>query len=139
MPLALVGGSLWMLFAGVVSAIGGMVLPKVAQFTAYDSARRSFQALVPEERRGRVSMLVESYLFAFGVILASLIILGALFLSRWIGEMATSYIYRWLAVVSAIWALWAIVKMRQVYDKSMLDWRLKRRQRGSSVLDKLEF
>ncbi|HET9911645.1 MAG TPA: hypothetical protein VFQ13_07140, partial [Anaerolineales bacterium] len=44
MPFALVGGSLWMLFTGVVSAVGGMVLPKVAQFTAYDSARRSFQA-----------------------------------------------------------------------------------------------
>ena len=54
MPFALIGGSLWMLFSGAVSAIGGMVLPKVAQFTAYDLARRSFQSLVPEERRGRV-------------------------------------------------------------------------------------
>jgi len=139
MPFALVGGSLWMLFAGVASAIGGMVLPKVAQFTAYDSARRSFQTLVPEERRGRVSTLMESYLFAVGVILASLAILLVLFLGHWLGELWVSYLYRGLAVICGLWALWAIIKMRQVYDRSMLDWRLKRRQRGGSVLNKLEF
>ncbi len=86
MPFALFGGALWMMFSGIVSAIGGFVLPKVAQFTAYDSARRSFQALAPEERRGRVSMFMESYLFALGVIVASLLIFGILFAGRWIGE-----------------------------------------------------
>lgn len=139
MPFALIGGSLWMLFTGVVSAVGGMVLPKVAQFTVYDSARRSFQALVPEERRGRVSTLMESYLFALGVILASLALLLILFLGNWLSELWVSYIYRGLAVVCSLWALWAIIKMRQVYDRSMLDWRLKRRQRGGSVLNKLDF
>lgn len=139
MPLALFVGSLWMLFTGVGSAIGGMVLPKLAQFTADDSARRSFQALVPEERRGRVSMFLESYLFALGVVVASLLILGALFLGNWVGEQIASYIYRGLAVVSSLWAIWAIIKMRQVYDEGMFNWRLKRRQRAASVLDKLEF
>ena len=130
MPLALLIGSFWMLFSGVVSAIGGMLLPKVAQFTADDLARRSFQTMVPEERRGRVSTLMESYLFAVGVILASLVILLILFLGNWLSDLWISYIYRGLAVVCSIWALWAIAKMRQVYDRSMLDWRLKRRQRG---------
>lgn len=139
MPLALFGGSLWMLFTGISSTIGGMVLPKLAQFTADDSARRSFQALVPEERRGRVSMFMESYLFSLGVIVASLLILGILLLGTWLGENITSYIYRGLAVVSSLWAIWAIIKMRQVYDVGMLNWRLKRRQRGASVLDKLDF
>ena len=139
MPLALFGGSLWMLFTGISSTIGGMVLPKLAQFTVDDSARRSFQALVPEERRGRVSMFMESYLFSLGVIVASLLILGVLLLGNWLGENITSYIYRGLAVVSSLWAIWAIIKMRQVYDVGMLNWRLKRRQRGASVLDKLDF
>lgn len=139
MPLSLLGGSLWMLFSGVVSAIGGMVMPKVAQFTAYDSARRSFQALVPEERRGRVSIFMESYLFAVGVIVASILLLGVFFLGRWIDETIVVYIYRGLGVASSIWAVWAILKMRKVYERSMWDWRLKRRQRSSSVLDKLDF
>ncbi|HNC09159.1 MAG TPA: hypothetical protein PLX14_10670 [Anaerolineales bacterium] len=139
MPFALFGGALWMMFSGVVSAIGGFVLPKVAQFTAYDSARRSFQALAPEERRGRVSMFMESYLFALGVIVASLLIFGILFASRWIGEQTSTLIYRGLGVATSLWAVWAIIKMRQVYDDGMLNWRLKRRQRGASVLDKLKF
>ncbi len=139
MPLALFGGSLWMLFTGISSTIGGMVLPKLAQFTADDSARRSFQALVPEERRGRVSMFMESYLFSLGVIVASLLILAVLLLGNWLGENITSYMYRGLAVVSSLWAIWAIIKMREVYDVGMLNWRLKRRQRGASVLDKLDF
>jgi ATP:ADP antiporter, AAA family len=139
MPFALFGGAIWMLFAGTASAIGGFVLPKVAQFTAYDSARRSFQSLAPEERRGRVSIFMESYLFAIGVIIASLLILGVLFAGKWIGENNASYIYRGLAVISSLWAVWAIIKMRQVYDDGMLNWRLKRRQRGASVLDKLKF
>jgi len=29
--------------------------------------------------------------------------------------------------------------MRAVYESSLLNWRLKRRQRGTSLLDKLEF
>ena len=139
MPFALLGGVLWRMFAGVVSAIGGFVLPKVAQFTAYDSARRSFQALAPEERRGRVSMFMESYLFALGVIVASLLIFGILFAGRWIGEQTSTLIYRGLGVATSLWAVWAIIKMRQVYDDGMLNWRLKRRQRGASVLDKLKF
>lgn len=128
-----------MLFTGVGSAIGGLLLPKLAQYTADDSARRSFQALVPEERRGRVNMFLESFLFAIGVVVASLMLLGVLLLDNWVGDQGVSYIYRGLAVVSALWATWAILRMRQVYDQGMLNWRLKRRQRGASVLDKLEF
>jgi ATP/ADP translocase len=139
MPLALVTGSLWMLFSGLFSAIGGMVLPKIAQFTADDSARRSFQALIPEERRGRVSTFLESTLFAIGVIVASVLILLALLIGHWIGEQSASYIYRGLAVASGLWAVWAALKMRQVYDASMFDWRLKRRERGSHLLDKMDF
>ena len=139
MPLALFVGSIWMLFNGTVSAIGGMVLPKLAQFTADDSARRSFQSLVPEERRGRVSMFLESTLFSFGVVIASLVILLALFLSRWIGYLGASYVYRCLAVASGLWAIWAAIKMRHIYDQSMLNWRLKRRERSVSSINKLKF
>ena len=41
--------------------------------------------------------------------------------------------------IIALIAIWAIFKMRTVYDSSLFNWRLKRRQRRSSVLDKLDF
>jgi hypothetical protein len=139
MPLALVFGSIWMLFSGTVSAIGGMLLSKIAQFAADDSAQRSFQSLVPEERRGRVSTFLESTLFGVGVMLASLLIWGALFLGNWIGQEQASYIYRGFALVTGLWAVWAAIRVSQVYDSSLLDWRLKRRERSSSILNKIEF
>jgi hypothetical protein len=42
-------------------------------------------------------------------------------------------------MLASMFALWAIYRMRRVYDSSMFNWRLKRRQRAASVLDKLEF
>lgn len=138
-PLALLGGSLAMLFTGAGGAIISMLLPEVTLSTVDDSVRRSFQSLVPEERRGRVSVFMESYLYTLGVVIASLLILGVLFLGKWIGERASFYIYRGLAIASSFWAIWAILKMRQVYDHGMLNWRLKRRQRSVQNFDKLEF
>jgi len=42
-------------------------------------------------------------------------------------------------VLAALFAIWAILKMRSVYESSLFNWRLKRRQRRTSVLDKLDF
>jgi hypothetical protein len=42
-------------------------------------------------------------------------------------------------VAAAAVGLWAALRLRAVYDSSMLNWRLKRRERRSSVMDKLQF
>jgi ATP/ADP translocase len=135
MPFALLIGSAWMLLQGTVSTIGGFVVSKITQYTVDESTRKSFQGLVPEERRGRVSMFMESYLFALGTFVGSLVILAVLFFGASLGETSSSYIYRSLAVLAALVAIGAIFLMRRVYDRSMFDWRLKRRQRARSVLD----
>jgi AAA family ATP:ADP antiporter len=134
MPFALLMGATLMLLQGTVNTIGGFVAPKITQYTVDESTRKSFQGLVPEERRGRVSMFMESYLFALGTFTGSLVILVVLFFEVSLGEIS-SYIYRSLAVLAALVAVGAIFLMRRVYDRSMFDWRLKRRQRAASVLD----
>ena len=134
MPFALLIGAALMLLQGTVNTIGGFVAPKITQYTVDESTRKSFQGLVPEERRGRVSMFMESYLFALGTFTGSLVILVVLFFEASLGEIS-SYIYRSLAVLAALVAVGAIFLMRRVYDRSMFHWRLKRRQRAASVLD----
>jgi AAA family ATP:ADP antiporter len=135
MPFALLIGAASMLLQGMVSTVGGFVVPKITQYTVDESTRKAFQALVPEERRGRVSMFMESYLFALGTFAGSLVILAVLLVSASLGEMLSSYIYRSLAVLTALVVVGAVLLMRRVYERSMFDWRLKRRQRAVSVLD----
>jgi len=131
-PTTLVTSGLWMIaLPGLGSGIGALFLQKLPQYTVDESARKAFQGLVPEERRGRVSVYMDSYLFSGGTLLACLAAGGAILLG------AGFYGYMALAIVSALFALWALVRMRRVYDSSLWNWRLKRRQHRGSPLDKL--
>ncbi len=140
-PVTLIGAFLWlMLFPGVESAVGAMVLMRLARDTINESARKSFQTLVPEERRGRVSSFMDNYLTAAGTILGSLLIGGILLAGESLNQ-GTGYFMAYLALGfgAASLSMWGIVRMRGVYDTSLFNWRLKRRQRTVSALDKLSF
>jgi MFS family permease len=105
------------------------------------SSRKAFQAMVPNEKRGRVSMFLDSYLPSFGTILASLIAFGIISAGQSWGLERKVYtaIYLGFGIALALLALWAAFRARKTYDESMLNWQLKRRVRGSSgVLDKLD-
>jgi ATP/ADP translocase len=139
LPVALVAGTLALIaWPGIATSTIARATTRILQNTD-ESARKSFQALVPEERRGRVSMFMDSYLYAIGTIIGSLVT-GAVILVG-IGVRSTSdyYVYIGAALLASVVATWAIARVRATYDTSMLNWRLKRRQRGASVLDKLEF
>jgi len=109
-------------------------------FYAIDQpARKSFQGLVPEERRGRVSMFMDSYILAFGALLGSIAI-GLVVLTGEIYNIPNYWVtYVLVGILGAIVAFWAALQARKHYDASMLNWRMKRRTRRSSVLDKLDF
>jgi MFS family permease len=107
--------------------------------TIDETSRKSFQALVPEERRGRVSIFMDSYIIAIGTIIGSVVVGIVVFIGERNNIENYDLIYITLAGVAAGIAIWAIYKMRGEYDSSLLNWRMKRRQRRSSVLDKLEF
>jgi len=146
-PFTALAGAAWMMaLPGIISGVGGVVLQKLPAITVDQSARKAFQALVPEERRGRVSMFMDSYLFAGGTIIGCLVTGAIVFVGPLRGFVdpqlsSSTYFYAYLAVaaLAALFAIWAIFKMRAVYDSSLFNWRLKRRQRRASVLDKLDF
>jgi hypothetical protein len=140
-PIVALGSAVSMIaFPGLVTAVVAMVLVKLVRETVDESSRKSFQALVPEERRGRVSVFMDSYLPAIGTILGCLVAYGIVLLGMQLGQTSFQFShYLWLVVAGGVLAVWAIYQMRGVYDSSLLNWRLKRRQRGASVLDNIEF
>ena len=140
-PMILLAGVSWVLVfpTNLISVIGGLALPKLGRSTIDEPARKSFQAMVPPERRGRVSMFMDSYLFAIGAIVGSLIIGTVILLEDQLGSIDQYYIYLGVAAAATVVTIWFAFRMRGVYDASLLNWRLKRRQRASGVLDKLDF
>jgi hypothetical protein len=139
-PIGALLSTFWALFVpGLTGAIGSIYTLKLPQLTIGDSARRSFKALVPEERRGRVSIFMDSYLFATGTLIGCGLAGAVIFAGNLLAFSYAFYVYIGLALVSGIIGIWAALKIRTVYDQSLLNWRLKRRQRGKSVFDKLDF
>jgi cytochrome c biogenesis protein CcdA len=128
-----------LVWPGIISVVLGVGLPRLARGTVDESARKSFQALVPEERRGRVSMFMDSYVFALGALAGCLITGAVVLFGDQLSHSTASTIYLGIAALATALTIWAVIKMRSVYEVSLLNWRLKRRQRGANVLDKLEF
>jgi hypothetical protein len=83
---------------------------------------------------------MESYLPAIGTMLACILGIIVIYVGGLVGlDDILVYIYMGIAAVGAIVALVFVFKMRDVYDSSLLNWRLKRRQRRAqtALLDKL--
>lgn len=140
-PVIAFVGVIGMIFVpGVSVAIAAMASVKLIRDTINESGRKSLQGLVPEERRGRVSTLMESYLPAIGTMLACILGILVLYVGGLFGlDRILVFIYLGIAAAGALTALWAIFRMRDVYDSSLLNWRLKRRQRRTqtALLDKI--
>lgn len=138
-PIAALAGAIGMiLIPGVGMAIGAMILVKLLRDTIHESGRASLLGLVPEERRGRVSTMIETYFPSVGTMLGCL--LAGFVVFAGISFMAElSVIYVSIAVIAAIVGVYAIYQMTNNYDKSLMNWRLKRRQRrtDTSLLDKI--
>ncbi|NJN80008.1 MAG: hypothetical protein HC797_05810 [Anaerolineales bacterium] len=138
-----------MLFSSIANFfIPGFMSSSIAQGVSrvtYDttdlSARKSFQAMVPNDKRGRVSIFLDSYLPSGGTILGSLITFAIISIGLYFGIPREQYslIYIGAGIIIAFIALYAAYKVYSTYEKSMLNWQLKRRTRGGSVLDKIDF
>lgn len=137
--IILLGSGGMMLTTALAMTVGTMLGVKLTRETVDETARKSFQSLVPEERRGRVSMFMDSYLPSLGTILACLIT-GAIVLAGALIGRDLSLVYMSIALLGGIVAFWAVFRLRNSYESSLLNWRLKRRQRAkTSILDELEF
>ena len=139
-PIALaIGAVLAFLVPGVYGAAGARYVVRLVQQAWDEPARKSLENLIPDERRGRVSVVIDRYFYDLSTIVASLV-LGLLLLLGSNGTVSqiTIYIYMGLAVVASLIAIWAGFRLRARYDESMLDWRLARSRR-KSVLTGIEF
>lgn len=138
--VTVIGGVLILLIPGVAGAVIGFGLAKLAKTTIDESTRTSLLALVPEERRGRVSMFMDSYLFAVGVIAGCVLLGGTIIVASSLAiTIDAFYLGIIAATLAAAFAVWAIVRMRSVYEMSLFSPLLKRRQRRSRVVERLEF
>lgn len=132
---------LCLLWPGLLGAALGNGLVRVMLEGIDEPTRRAFLGMVPDEKRGRVSAFLEGYLYSAGsvvsCVLLGLVMVGASF--GLFGPQTATLICLLLAFGCAAGALWAIFRFNQTYDKSMLNWRLKRRKRSGGVLDELKF
>jgi ATP:ADP antiporter, AAA family len=126
---------------GYMSSGVAQGVSRVTYDTVDLSARKAFQAMVPNEKRGRVSIFLDSYLPSGGTIIGSLITFAIISVGLYLGIPREQYslIYIGVGIVIALVALYAAYKVRATYEQSMLNWQLKRRTRGASVLDKIDF
>lgn len=140
MPVSVLLGMIWLLIApGVVSAVGAMALNRLPRDTIDDSTHRSLQALVPEERRGRVTLFMDNMMIGFGSVIGCIVTAMIVWLGGAAFGRSHFYMYISLGVGCAIVGVMGVWLVRRSYDASLLNWRLKRRQRTASVLDKLDF
>ncbi len=124
---------------GLVTATIGFAVARVGKNTIDESARKALLTLVPEERRGRVSVFMDSYVFAVGIIIGAVLIGLVEILGQPTGNQNYYMVYLGVGGFAVVLSIWATNHIRRVYDSSMLNWRLKRRQRAVGVLDKLDF
>ncbi len=95
LPIAQFVGSIWMLgIPGVLSAVGAIVMQRVSRDAIDESARKALFLLVPGERRGRVSLFMDSYVPAVGTIVACGVTGLIIFIGKRLGFDTVFYIYR---------------------------------------------
>ena len=119
----------------LVTATIARLLGRTTLFGVEEPSRKSLQGLIPDEKRGRVSTFLDGYLYTFGTILASLILLGLFYLP--IENITRIYIL--LGLFASAIALWSAYRFWLTYDESLLDWRLARRKRGGRMSKLLNF
>ena len=136
LPITTVLGGL-LLVAGILTdslvlLALGLAAWFIPRWSVDENARRAALALVPDERRTRVSFLVDLFSIALGVLIAGPVAaLALLFGQVWLIPA--------FGVLIAIGAIPLAIKVRRGWEESLLNWRLRRRKRNrSSVLDAME-
>jgi hypothetical protein len=82
---------------------------------------------------------MDSYIYALGAIVGVAMIALAITVGDMQDSVAPYVIYLGVGLVMAILAVVALLRLRAVYDVSLMNWRLRRRQRSTSLIDNLDF
>src|SRR6185437_2231737 len=111
-PSVALGASVAMLLLGT-SLIGSSLvsnLMKISRNTVDEATSKSFQALIPEERRGRVALLMNNYTPALGYILGSLAAGAVIYGGSASGGFGAAYAYLGISAAAGLLAVLAIVR-----------------------------
>lgn len=142
MPATLLLAMLVALFVpGLWPVVVGNFICRVVLQRVELPARKSFQGLVPDERRGRVSAFLDGILYPFGAIVGTAVIGGCVALAS-LGVVTTEQarsLYLLIGAVTMGFAIWAVLSFRRSYDSSMLNWRLQRQRNRGELFKKLEW
>jgi ATP:ADP antiporter, AAA family len=122
-----------------IVAIGAIFFPIVLDKAWDTPVFQTLQNLIPEDRRGRVSALLNNYTYAFGTISGGLLMVMLLIIGNRLAWTPgrIQEISLMLAFFAALGAITAALWVRATYEDSMFSWRLKRRQR-TDLLDKIK-
>ncbi len=122
--------------SGVILAIGigtnslvllgiGLGLWFIPRWSVDENARRAALALVPDERRTRVSFVLDLFPISIGLILSGPIAAVGIFLG-WLWVVPA------LAGLIAVCAIPLLLNVRRGWEDSLLNWRLRRRKQNRS-------
>ncbi len=131
----LVGLALAFLWPALIGVVLGEYVARITLEGIDEPSRRAFVGLVPDERRGRVGAFMDGYLYPLGSLLSCLLIgvavaaVGSGLLTPELGRD----LYFGVSLLCGVGGLAAILAFRASYESSMLNWRLKRRRRGSTL------
>jgi ATP/ADP translocase len=123
---------------GLIVATASQMVSKINRNTVDDSARKAFLSLVPEERRGRVQLFLDNYLQGFGTLLGCLVTGAIVWPAVSLLGLPLHIMYLIIAALFGAIGIWAVIGMRNSYDASLFNWRLKRRTRRSEAIKKLD-
>lgn len=104
--------------------LGAWFIPR---WSIDENARRAALALVPDERRTRVSFIVDLMPISVGLIIAGpLAALG--FLSGWLWVIPAA------GAIVTLFAVPLMLQVRRGWEDSLLNWRLRRRKQNRSLV-----
>ena len=104
----------------------GIALVRVPRWTVDENTRRAALALVPDEKRARVSFFVDLGPIAIGLIAAGPIALVGL----WTG---VTWIVPLIAAALAAFAIRPALQVVRGWDDSLMNWRLRRRKQNRTI------
>jgi hypothetical protein len=130
LPFSLIVGGVLLALGSVIGSLGVLVAGVsfwiVPRWSIDENARRSALALVPDERRARVSFVVDLLPIALGMIISGpLAVIGIVTGELWIVAGA--------ATIIAIIAIVPSQRVRREWEDSLLNWRLRRRKQNRAL------
>ncbi|MBT3338868.1 MAG: hypothetical protein HN855_06065, partial [Anaerolineae bacterium] len=136
----LIGVGLAFFIPGLWGGVGALFISIVVYRGWYMPLYQSLYILVPAKKRGRIRGLLGSYSYIVGSLIAALFIGGMRLLLPLLDvDLANAHNINLLAALVAVFAaIYVAFRIRATYEDSLLSWRVARRKRTSSELDKLE-